>query len=81
MDISLTPESEAIINKLLASGDYKNASEVLDDALQRLGEGKAWQELRTYLAPRIAQADCGEFSTQNILEIAAETKRNFVSGK
>ena len=60
MDISLTPEQERLINEALRRGHYRNTAEVLDDALQALGEKtreetvcdadrqQAIEELRTF---------------------------------
>ena len=36
MNVILSPEAEKLINEKLATGEYENASEVVDDALRAL---------------------------------------------
>jgi Arc/MetJ-type ribon-helix-helix transcriptional regulator len=36
MDVSLTPEQERLINEAMRSGQYRDTTEVLDDALHAL---------------------------------------------
>jgi putative addiction module CopG family antidote len=36
MDITLSPEAEKLVRERLESGEYQNASEVLEDALRAL---------------------------------------------
>lgn len=46
MNITLTPELEALIKKKIESGDYNSASEVVRDALKLLKEQDQLKELR-----------------------------------
>ena len=38
MEVSLTPEQERLISEALRSGQYRDTTEVLDDALHALGK-------------------------------------------
>jgi antitoxin ParD1/3/4 len=49
MNVSLTPELEAMIRQRVESGRYNNASEVVRDALRHLEEHERLQNLRTLL--------------------------------
>ena len=65
MNVNLTPELEALVQRKVASGLYNNQSEVVREALRlyfeqdRLREAHATQ-LRQALAEGLAQADRGE---------------------
>jgi antitoxin ParD1/3/4 len=50
MDVSLTPQLEALIRERVASGLYTNASEVVREALNLLAERDRLEHLRTLLA-------------------------------
>jgi antitoxin ParD1/3/4 len=43
MNVALTPELEELIRRKLASGLYKNASEVVREGLRLLAEEDAWK--------------------------------------
>jgi antitoxin ParD1/3/4 len=50
MNVSLTPQLEAMIRERVASGRYNNASEVVRDALRHLEEHERREHLRALLA-------------------------------
>lgn len=50
MNVSLTPQLEAMIRERVESGRYNNASEVVRDALRHLEEHERVQHLRALLA-------------------------------
>ena len=50
MNVSLTPELEAMIRQQVDSGRYNNASEVVREALRLLDEHQRVQHLRSLLA-------------------------------
>jgi antitoxin ParD1/3/4 len=50
LNVSLTPELEAMIRQQIDSGRYNNASEVVRDALRLLDEHQRVQHLRSLLA-------------------------------
>jgi antitoxin ParD1/3/4 len=63
--ISLTPEQDAFLTKVVDAGEYQNASEAIRDALrvlqQRRKEDAAkLRVLRTQLAAGVAALDRGE---------------------
>jgi antitoxin ParD1/3/4 len=49
MNVSLTPELEAMIRQRVASGRYNDASEVVQEALRLLEERDRMQHLRSLL--------------------------------
>ena len=75
MNISLTPEFEAMIQSKINTGLYTNASEVVRDALRRMDEQDPFKDLRAFFAPRIAEAQRGELSDKSFDTIIAEAKR------
>ena len=65
MNVNLTPELEALIQRKVASGLYNNQSEVVREALRLLAEQDRVREahaveLRKALAEGLSQADRGE---------------------
>jgi antitoxin ParD1/3/4 len=60
MNVSLTPELEAMIRQQVDSGRYNNASEVVREALRLLEEHQRVQHLRSLLAVGLEQAQRGE---------------------
>jgi len=75
MEVSLNLECEAIVNKFLASGMYKDASEVLGAALLRLKhEEEPWGELTAFLDERVAVRR-GEISSRSFDEIIADAQK------
>ncbi len=60
MTISLTPELEALIQEKVASGDYRDATEVVREALRRLDHQDRLARLRAAIAVGDAQAARGE---------------------
>jgi antitoxin ParD1/3/4 len=45
-NISLTPEQDAFVEKLVTAGEYQNASEALRDALRALEQRRREDELK-----------------------------------
>jgi antitoxin ParD1/3/4 len=65
MNVNLTPELEALVQRKVASGLYNNQSEVVREALRLLAEQDRLREahvadLRKALADGLAQAERGE---------------------
>ena len=65
MNVNLTPELEALVQRKVASGLYNNQSEVVREALRLLAEQDRLREaqsaaLRKALDEGLAQADRGE---------------------
>ena len=81
MNVSLTPEFEALINAKVASGRYGSASEVVREAL-RLFEDRELvrelrlEELRKQIAVGLEQLDRGEYvSGEQVFEELREKSR------
>lgn len=74
MNLSLTPELEQFIQSKIESGMYSNASEVVRDALRHMDERDRWKDLREFMAPRIAAAKSGDYTTKSIDEIINAVK-------
>ena len=65
MNVSLTPELEEFVRRLLASGLYTSASEVVRDGLRLLAEREMLKEtrlgeLRKEIAHGLAEAHAGK---------------------
>ena len=60
MNVSLTPQLEALIRQKVASGRYKNPSEVIREALQLLEEKERLELLRNAIAIGDAELERGE---------------------
>lgn len=60
MNVSLTPELEALVQQKVRSGMYSTASEVVRAALRQMDERDRLARLREVVAVGIAQADRGE---------------------
>lgn len=74
MNVSLTPELEALIQSKVATGMYNNASEVIREALRLLMEKDELKELKRQLLQRelalgLNALDRGEYTIRNIQEI------------
>lgn len=65
-NISLTPEQDAFIDEVLKSGDYRNASEALRDAIRALQQRRAeevlkLEKLRLSIRAGVAALDRGDY--------------------
>lgn len=65
VNVSLTPELEALVNERVQSGRYRSASEVVREALRLLADHDELrqahlQDVRTKVAAGIEQLDAGE---------------------
>jgi antitoxin ParD1/3/4 len=60
MNVSLTPQLEAMIRQRVESGRYNNASEVVREALRLLEEHERLQHLRSLLAVGLEDERRGE---------------------
>lgn len=73
MNVALTPELEALIRRKLATGLYKNASEVVREGLRLLAEEDEWKaEVRRKIAAgrkalRAGQVVDGEKAVARVL--------------
>lgn len=74
MNVSLTPELEAMVHAKVATGMYSNASEVIREALRLLKDHDLINELKTQqlkreLAVGISALDREEYSEESLEDI------------
>jgi antitoxin ParD1/3/4 len=74
MNVSLTPELEALVQAKVATGMYNNASEVIREALRLLKDHDLLndlklQQLRRELSVGLSGLDRGEFSAESLEDI------------
>jgi antitoxin ParD1/3/4 len=84
MNVSLTPELEAMIRQQVDSGRYNNASEVVREAFRLLDEHQRRQHLRSLLAVGLEQAQRGElveFTPELVEDIVRRAKERFLRGE
>jgi antitoxin ParD1/3/4 len=84
MNVSLTPELEAMIRQQVDSGRYNNASEVVREALRLLDEHQRVQHLRSLLAVGLEKAQRGElveFTPELMEDISRRAKERFLRGE
>lgn len=79
MNVSLTPELEAMIKAKVATGMYNNGSEVIREALRLLMEHDLQKELKTQYLQReltigLASLDRGEMSELSFEDIRKAVK-------
>ncbi len=83
MNVSLTPQLEAMIRERVESGRYNNASEVVRDALRLLEEHERSEHLNSLLAVGLEQAQRGElveFTPELFEEIDRRVEERFLRG-
>ncbi len=66
-NISLTPEQDAFIDEMLKSGEYRNASEAMRDAIRALQQRRAEEalkldKLRVAIQQGVAALDRGDYT-------------------
>jgi antitoxin ParD1/3/4 len=74
MNVSLTPELEAMVQAKVATGMYNNASEVIREALRLLKEHDMMKDLKTQQLKRelsigLSSLDRGELSEKSLANI------------
>ena len=77
MNVSLTPELEALVNKKVKSGRYTSASEVVREALRLLEERDRMNELRMkhLVEAGVAELDAGLGAPLDMKEIKAKARK------
>jgi antitoxin ParD1/3/4 len=75
-NISLTPEHDAFVERMVKSGEYQNASEVVRDALRALNQRRQedalkLRALRAHIKAGAAALERGEFVEVNDTELDA----------
>jgi antitoxin ParD1/3/4 len=83
MNVSLTPQLEAMIRKRVESGRYNNASEVVREALRLLEEQERVQHLRSLLAVGLEDErrdDLVEFTPEWVEDLNRRVEERFRRG-
>jgi antitoxin ParD1/3/4 len=60
VDLTLSPETEEIVRRKVASGRYENVSDVIEEALRLLDERDRWTPLQAKLDRGFEQLERGE---------------------
>ena len=79
-NVSLTKEQDALVEKMIKSGEYQNASEAFRDALRALQQRRKedamkLKALRARIDAGIAELDRGEYDEFDGTELEAYLKR------
>jgi antitoxin ParD1/3/4 len=84
MNVSLTPQLEAMIRERIASGRYNNANEVVREALRLLDERDRLEHLRSLLAVGAEderRGDLVEFTPELLEGIYRRAEERFQRGE
>lgn len=84
MNVSLTPELEAMIRQQVDSGRYNSASEVVREALRLLDEHQRAQHLRSLLALGLEderRGDLVDFTPELLEDIYRRAEDRFRRGE
>lgn len=76
MNISFTEKQEEYIKNLVASGDYKNASEVVREAI-RLHSTADYEKKLAILRSEIQKGIDSGYSDRSVLDIIAEKRAKY----
>jgi antitoxin ParD1/3/4 len=84
MNVSLTPQLEAMIRQRVESGRYNSASEVVREALRLLEERERVQHLRSLLAVGLEDERRGElveFTPDWVQDLDRRVEERFLRGE
>lgn len=84
MNVSLTPQLEAMIRQRVESGSYNNASEVVREALRLLDERDRVQHLRSLLDVGLEderRGDLVEYTPEWIEDLHRRVEERFQRGE
>lgn len=84
MNVSLTPQIEAMIQQRVESGRYHDASEVVREALRLLEEREKLEHLRSLLEVGLEQSRRGElveFTPELMEDIHRRAHERFLRGE
>lgn len=85
MNVSLTPELEALVQAKVATGMYNNASEVIREALRLLRDHDLLNELKTQQLKRelsigLSGLDRGEYSRESLDDLRSNVLHSTSKG-
>ena len=85
-NISLTPEQDTFIDEMLEAGEYRNASEVMRDAIRALQQRRAEEalkldRLRLAIKQGLAALDRGDYTEVEDKDLDAHLDSLAASGR
>jgi putative addiction module CopG family antidote len=84
MNVTLTPEAEALVRRKVATGPYRSVDEVIEEALRALEERDRLARLKAALATGDEQYARGEVKTwtpETLDRLKREAAENVRNGK
>ena len=78
-NISLTPEQDAFVEKIVQAGEYQNASEAVRDALRALQQRRREDVLKLKALRAAIKVGIDELERGDFLELDAEDLRAHIS--
>ncbi len=79
-NISLTPEQDAFVEKVVNAGEYQNASEAVRDALRALQQRRREDALKLKALRTQIKAGAGALERGEFTEIADADLENYLEG-
>ena len=79
-NISLTPEQDAFVEKVVKAGEYQNASEAVRDALRALQQRRREDALRLKVLRMQIAAGADELERGDFIEVDAQDLGAYLEG-
>jgi antitoxin ParD1/3/4 len=79
-NISLTPEQDAFVDKVVEAGEYQNASETVRDALRALQQRRREDALKLKVLRMQVKAGADELERGDFIEVDAQDLEAYLEG-
>jgi antitoxin ParD1/3/4 len=79
-NISLTPEQDAFVEKVVKAGDYQNASEAVRDALRALQQRRREDALKLKVLRTQVKAGVDALEAGDFVEVDAQDLEAYLNG-
>ncbi|HWN52687.1 MAG TPA: type II toxin-antitoxin system ParD family antitoxin [Xanthobacteraceae bacterium] len=79
-NISLTPEQDAFVDKVVEAGEYQNASETVRDALRVLQQRRREDALKLKVLRMQVKAGADELERGDFIEVDAQDLEAYLEG-
>jgi antitoxin ParD1/3/4 len=79
-NISLTPEQDAFVERVVEAGEYQNASEAVRDALRALQQRRREDALRLKVLRMQIEAGADELERGDFIEVDAQDLEAYLDG-
>lgn len=79
MSITIEPDLEEFVQQELARGEYRDASDLVSEALRLLQQKRRHDALREEIRIGLEQAERGEVAPLDMEEIRAEVRRRMAA--